>query len=147
MATNIRMDAGEISVPINVGAMAAHLGARFVANVSLTIVRCADPQRRHLHNRRQLLAQSAAAQIYDRSRMWSPGAWSRGRGLHRQHILNRRDGSSSLAVNEQEVQANQFAASLFDTQRKSSPAYGPLHSILSDPRITSRLDGEHVQGE
>lgn len=114
LANELRGDCGEISVPINVEVVAKHLGAQvhvdaFSDDLSGVLIRrkgqtatiavngSQSPLRRRFtiaHECGHLALEHEGEVFVDKA------------------VLNRRDSKSSLAVNEQEIQANQFAASL-----------------------------------
>lgn len=114
LANEVRGACGQLSVPVDVEQVAAHLGARvlvegFSDDLSGVLIRkqgqsatiavnCShSPLRRRFTIAHECghLALSHEGEVFvDKA------------------ILNRRDNRSSLAVDEQEIQANQFAASL-----------------------------------
>lgn len=114
LANELREDCGEISVPINVEAVAKHLGAQvliegFSDDLAGVLIRrkgqtptiaingSQSPLRRRFtiaHECGHLALEHEGEVFVDKV------------------VLNRRDSRSSLALNEQEIQANQFAASL-----------------------------------
>ncbi|HVZ42517.1 MAG TPA: ImmA/IrrE family metallo-endopeptidase [Ramlibacter sp.] len=113
IATETRIASGEDSIPVNVKVVAEHLGARVVeegfsddlsgvllrkgGNCTIAVNFAHSPLRRRFtiaHECGHLVLEHKGEVFIDK------------------HVLNRRDGNSSLAVNEQEIQANQFAASL-----------------------------------
>jgi len=113
LASETLSECGQLSVPIDVEVVAKHLGARVLVegfsddlsgvlirkNGTATIaVNCShSPLRRRFtiaHECGHLVLQHEGEVFVDK------------------HMLNRRDSTSALAVDEQEIQANQFAASL-----------------------------------
>lgn len=114
LANEVRGDCGQLTIPIDVEQVAKHLGARvlvegFSDDLSGVLIRrkgeaatiavnCSQSPLR----RRFTIAHECGHMVLDHE----------GEVFVDKAILNRRDSNSSLAVNEQEVQANQFAASL-----------------------------------
>lgn len=113
LATSIRYAAGETSIPIDPTRIAQHLGVRVVVkdfseelsgvlirkgNASTIAVSASDgPLRRRFTVAHECghLALGHQGEIF----------------IDKQ-VINRRDGNSSLAIDDQEIEANQFAASL-----------------------------------
>jgi Zn-dependent peptidase ImmA (M78 family) len=114
LATTIRHASSQLTIPIDVEEVAKHLGVRvllegFSDDLSGVLVRRKGESPTIAVNsshsplrRRFTIAHECGHLVLEHE----------GEVFVDKHILNRRDKSSSLAVDEQEVQANQFAASL-----------------------------------
>lgn len=114
LASELREQCGEIAVPINVESVAKHLGAQvhvdaFSDDLSGVLIRRKGQTPTIAVNgsqsplrRRFTIAHECGHLALDHE----------GEVFVDKAVLNRRDNTSSLAVSEQEVQANQFAASL-----------------------------------
>lgn len=113
LATEVRLESGQNSIPVDVEVVARHLGARVIyegfsddlsgvlvrkgENCTIAVNYSHSPLRRRFtvaHECGHLALEHEGEIFVDK------------------HVLNRRDANSSLALNEQEIQANQFAASL-----------------------------------
>lgn len=113
LATETRSECGQLSIPIDVEVVAKHLGARvlvegFSDDLSGVLIRKGETSTIAVNcshsplRRRFTIAHECGHLVLEHE----------GEVFVDKHILNRRDNSSSLAVDEQEIQANQFAASL-----------------------------------
>jgi Zn-dependent peptidase ImmA (M78 family) len=114
LANDVRDECGQTSVPVDVEVVAKHLGARvlvdaFSDDLSGVLIRRKGERATIAVNgsqsplrRRFTIAHECGHLVLDHE----------GEVFVDKHTVNRRDNNSSLAVNEQEIQANQFAASV-----------------------------------
>lgn len=109
----VRIDAGQVSIPVSPVAVAESLGARVVekaftdemsgvlvrkgASITIAVSASDGPLRQRFtvaHECGHLALEHAGELFIDKQ------------------VVNRRDSNSSLAIDDQEIEANQFAASL-----------------------------------
>lgn len=113
LASSVRYAAGETHIPVDPSAVAAHLGARvtvedFSDDLSGVLIRKGPSATIAVSTsdgplrRRFTIAHECGHLALEH----------RGEIFVDKQVVNRRDGNSSLAIDHQEIEANQFAASL-----------------------------------
>lgn len=140
LAKAVRYDANQVSIPIDPLVIAESMGCRVVekdfsndlsgvlvrkgTNVYIAVSTSDGPLRRRFtvaHECGHLALKHAGEIFIDKQ------------------VINRRDGNSSLAIDEQEIEANQFAASLLMPREEVVEHLNQLHKSYKQRNILVEL--------